>query len=153
MRVVSSLEAARAALYELSRSGVVRAVPNEATTAITGESCSPLAGEPHRPCDGVGGARAPIRLSSPPYAACHAGVGYYRALVAALRAEFPSVDFTFTLCCGDDAAIAHEALAMGLRHVLCGCNDGQFAQLCAAAAGIGATVSRPAMAPGCDKSA
>jgi hypothetical protein len=60
-----------------------------------------------------------LALISPPFAACHAGVNYYRALVAALRDEFPQEAFTFTLCCGDDHAIAYDARAMGFTHVRC----------------------------------
>ena len=60
-----------------------------------------------------------IQLCSPPFAACYAGVNYYRHLVDALAAEFPEVPFEFTLCCGDDAAIAHDARRLGFTHVLC----------------------------------
>ncbi|MDX2095095.1 MAG: endonuclease domain-containing protein [Alphaproteobacteria bacterium] len=122
---------------------VAQPVPHQAVMAITGESCSPPAGEPHRPRDGVGGAHEPIRLSSPPYAACHAGVSYWRALRDALREEFPAVDFTLTLCCGDDAAIAHDALSMGFTSLLCDCSTGQFAALHAVAEQVGATLQRP----------
>ena len=59
------------------------------------------------------------QLISPPYAACHAGVNYYRHLVDALAAEFPDVDFEFTLDCGDDPAIAYEARCMGFTSVQC----------------------------------
>lgn len=82
-------------------------------------------------------------LSTPAYAACHAGVNYYRALLDALKAEFPARDFSFTLCCGDDAAIAYDALTMGFREVLCDCADGQFAVLSASAQAMGARVLRP----------
>ena len=62
---------------------------------------------------------APLSLCSPPYAACHAGVNYYRHLVDALAAEFPELPFTFTLCCGDDAAIAYDARRLGFTHTAC----------------------------------
>lgn len=68
-------------------------------------------------------------LASPPYAACHAGVNYYRALVAQLRTEFPDTPFTFTLCCGDDAAIAHDALRLGFTRIRCDCSEPMRAQL------------------------
>lgn len=55
-------------------------------------------------------------LCSPAYGACHSGVGYYVALIEALQAEWPE-PFTFTVCCGDDAAQAHHAMAMGLKHI------------------------------------
>jgi hypothetical protein len=59
-------------------------------------------------------------LASPEFAACHAGVHYYRAMLDTLKHEFPQRDFTFSLCCGDDAAIAHDAKRMGFTHVRVG---------------------------------
>lgn len=56
-------------------------------------------------------------LISPPFAACHAGVGFYAAMVKELKKEFPA--FELTLCCGDDAAIAHDALRLGFTRVVC----------------------------------
>ena len=79
-------------------------------------------------------------LASPPFAACHAGVNYYRKLLDALQGE----DFTFTLCCGDDAAIAHDALRLGFTSIRCDCPDAQFVQLQAMASGVGAKVARQA---------
>ncbi len=74
----------------------------------------------------VSGAKA---LESLPFAACHAGVGYYEALREQLLAEFPDVDFTFTLCCGDDPAIAHEAIRRGFTSIRCICSDAVRAKL------------------------
>lgn len=73
--------------------------------------------------NGLEEARAALRdgvrgLVSPPYAACHAGVGYYAELIEQLRAEFPDTAFTFTVCCGTDAAIAHDALRLGLTSIV-----------------------------------
>ncbi len=82
------------------------------------------------------------QLISPPYAACHAGVGYYRALVAQLRAEFPETDFTFTLCCGDDPAMAHDALRMGFMSIVCDCSDAVFNELSAMASQRGAVIAQ-----------
>ena len=81
-------------------------------------------------------------LQSPPFAACHAGVNYYRALLDQLRAEFPGTAFTFTLCCGEDPAIAHDALRLGFTSILCDCSDGMLAQLQAIAGEMGAVVTR-----------
>jgi hypothetical protein len=83
-----------------------------------------------------------VTLMSPPYAACHAGVGYYRAMLAQLRETFPDAAFTFTLCCGDDPAIAHDALRLGFTSVLCDCGDAVFVELSAVAAQSGATLQR-----------
>lgn len=60
-----------------------------------------------------------IQLVSPPYAACHAGMGYYAAMLQQLREEFSTQAFTFWVCCGDDAATAHAALKSGLMHLIC----------------------------------
>ena len=68
-------------------------------------------------------------LESPPFAACHAGVGYYEALREQLAAEFPNIDFTFILCCGDDAAIAHEAIRRGFTSIRCVCKPEVQAKL------------------------
>ena len=83
-----------------------------------------------------------MHLCSPPFAACHAGVNYYVALVDALRREFPQVDFIFTLCCGADAAIAHDALRMGFRSIRCECDERIFAELTHIAAARGASIMR-----------
>ncbi len=61
----------------------------------------------------------PLHLCSAPGAACYAGVNYFRALVAALASEFPAAAFTFTLDCGDDAAVAQEAYRLGFTQVRC----------------------------------
>ncbi len=82
------------------------------------------------------------QLESSPYAACHAGVHYYAALVEQLRGEFPAQPFTFTLCCGDDPAIAHDALRMGLSLIRIQCSEGIWAQLHAIATQQGAVITR-----------
>jgi hypothetical protein len=87
----------------------------------------------------AGGERA---LTSPYAAACHAGVNYYRAMLQQLRSEFPTIDFLFTLCCGADAAIAHDALRLGFTSVRCDCGDAVFTQLQSLAAACGATIQR-----------
>jgi hypothetical protein len=76
-----------------------------------------------------------------PYAACYAGVNYYRAMLDQLHAEFPDCAFTFTLCCGDNAAIAHDALRLGFTSIRCHCADALLQPLHAAAAMVGAVMS------------
>lgn len=98
-----------------------------------------------RTVNGLEEARAALRsgahaLQSPPFAACHAGVGYYQALLAQLKSEFPAADFTFTLCCGDDPAMAHDALRMGFTSIHCQASGAVMAELQAVAAGCGATI-------------
>ena len=79
-------------------------------------------------------------LQSPAYAACHAGVGYYAALVNALSEDYP--DMEFLLCCGDDPAVAHEAMRHGFRAVRCRCEPSAYARLEAIAQGQGARLQR-----------
>lgn len=81
-----------------------------------------------------------LALESPPFAACHAGVGYYHAILKLLVAENPGVHFTFTLCCGGDAALAYEALQMGFTHVRCDPPSAQAAALRQAAHAAGAHI-------------
>jgi hypothetical protein len=77
-------------------------------------------------------------LESPPFAACHAGVGYYAALLQRLREEFPDISFTFVVCCGDDPAIAHEALRQGIVDVRAHVAPAMANKLQAIADGMGA---------------
>ncbi len=79
-------------------------------------------------------------LISEPFAACYAGVNYFQVMLKQLRDETP--DFSFALCCGDDAAIAHDALRMGFADVICDCGDGQFMELQAIATLTNTTIRR-----------
>ena len=88
---------------------------------------------------GHGHGAGATELCSPAYAACHAGTGYYRALIAQLEAEF-SQPFTLCVCCGDDPAIAHEALRLGLQHIRYQGSARMLEQLRAIAAELGAVV-------------
>ena len=88
----------------------------------------------------LGEAEYSLHLISPPYAACHAGVGYYLALINLLRAEFPDKPFTFTVCCGRDAAIAHDALRLGMKSIVCEAAPPMLAKLQQIAAACGAEV-------------
>lgn len=95
--------------------------------------------------NGLEEARAALRngareLASPPFGGCHAGVGYYAALIEQLRLEFPESDFTFTVCCGNDPAIAHDALRMGLSPVVCAVVPEMFEKLDGIAKKLGATL-------------
>jgi hypothetical protein len=55
-----------------------------------------------------------LTLRSAPGAAGYAGAGWFAALVAALRAEFPGADIAASLDCGDAAGDAMAGLACGL---------------------------------------
>jgi len=58
-------------------------------------------------------AGAEIRLLTPPGGAHYAGPGFYAELARQAAAEHPRARFRFTLDCGDDAALALEALGAG----------------------------------------
>ena len=59
-----------------------------------------------------------MTLLSAPGAPSYAGVGWWRALVAAARAEFPALDPPDVLDCGDAPGRALEALSAGCRVVV-----------------------------------
>lgn len=95
---------------------------------------------------GLEAARAALRagaseLESPAYAACHAGVNYWHHLIQIVRAEFPG-DWHFLLCCGEDPAIAHEALRLGFKRIRLQANEGMLAELHEIAAASDAQILR-----------
>lgn len=57
-------------------------------------------------------------LLSAPGAPSYAGAAWWRALVAAARAEFPALDPPDVLDCGDAPGRALEALSLGCRMVV-----------------------------------
>lgn len=59
----------------------------------------------------------PVELVSPPGAALFHGVGWWKALAAILRAEFPDASFTARLDCGPAPGLALAALRVGVTHV------------------------------------
>ncbi len=60
----------------------------------------------------------PVTLMSGEGAALYAGCGWWRALVAAARAEFPQVPIVDLLDCVDASGQALAALRIGLRHLI-----------------------------------
>lgn len=54
-------------------------------------------------------------IITPDNAGAVAGVGYWHAIQQTLEMEFPDTPFTLWVCCGDNAAIAHDALRVGLN--------------------------------------
>lgn len=55
-----------------------------------------------------------VFLCSPPGASSWLGAGYWSALQQRARQEFPGVDFTLALDCGDSAGDVMAALRMGV---------------------------------------
>jgi hypothetical protein len=60
----------------------------------------------------------PVTLLSGEGAALYAGCGWWRALAAAARAEFPQVPFSDFLDCADASGQALAALRIGLRDLI-----------------------------------
>jgi hypothetical protein len=60
----------------------------------------------------------PITLLSGEAAALYAGCGWWRAMTAAARAEFPHVATADFLDCADASGHALAALRIGLRHLI-----------------------------------
>ena len=79
-------------------------------------------------------------LLSPPSAACQAGVNYYVVMIEKLRKEFPHSPFAFHVCCGSNAAIAHDALRLGLRSIVFQGTPEMIKKITAIADGLGASV-------------
>jgi hypothetical protein len=59
----------------------------------------------------------PVTVMSAPGAALSLGVGYFAALIATLRREFPAVAATAVLDCGDAPGLALAALRHGVEGV------------------------------------
>lgn len=59
----------------------------------------------------------PVLLASAPAAGCHAGGGWFVALVARARALVPEVEATAVLDCADQPGMALAALRAGVRDI------------------------------------
>jgi hypothetical protein len=59
----------------------------------------------------------PVTIMSAPGAALSLGVGYFAALIATLRREYPAVAATAVLDCGDAPGLALAALRHGIEGV------------------------------------
>lgn len=100
---------------------------------------------------GIGDVRAalapqrPVILLSATGAALYAGVGWWMALVALGRAEFPDAMITDLLDCADAPGRAMEALRAGQQHIRLDPGPA-WARVAAAGRSVGATVhaNRPA---------
>jgi hypothetical protein len=57
-------------------------------------------------------------LASPPDAAIQYGVLFYVKLAEALAAEYPDLKPVIALDCGDRADLAHDAMRLGLKHIV-----------------------------------
>jgi hypothetical protein len=82
----------------------------------------------------------PVTLLSGEAAALYAGCGWWRALVAAARAEFPQVPIADLLDCADASGQALAALRVGLRHLILTPDAPGRARVAKIVAGLGGTL-------------
>lgn len=83
-----------------------------------------------------------MTLESPPGAAGYQGVGWWRALVAALADDFPHQAFEAVLDCGSAPGHALEALRAGVKAVRLDAPPEMLAALDEIAAAVGGLVLR-----------
>lgn len=86
----------------------------------------------------------PVTLLSAPGAAGYAGIGWWRALVAAARAAEPDAVADDVLDCGELAGIAVAALHAGCPAIVFTGSEAQAARLAALAGVCGARMLRAA---------
>ncbi len=77
-----------------------------------------------------------LELVTPPDSGCLAGVGYWQEVQRLLRAEFSDFHVALFVDCGANAAIAHDALRLGLD-VVVDVTPAMLAKLAAIAEGQG----------------
>jgi hypothetical protein len=84
-----------------------------------------------------------VRLLSAAGAGCHAGGGWFRALVEAGRREHPGVRFTAVLDCADRPGAALDALRAGVADVALAAPPDVLERVGAIAAVLGARLHAP----------
>lgn len=84
-----------------------------------------------------------VTLASAPGAAGHAGAGWWVALAAALRAEFPEVPFVPVLDCGEAPGHVLAAIRMGCSDIAFSGPDDVTDRLSDIAAQVGARIHPP----------
>jgi hypothetical protein len=92
----------------------------------------------------LAGARAPVLFVSPPGSAASLGLGYFSALVEAMRAEFPQIAIDAVIDCGDEPGRALAALRMGFKIVALRGHPRARAAVAAIARALGARLLRHA---------
>jgi hypothetical protein len=92
----------------------------------------------------------PVLLASAPAAGCYAGPGWFAALVAAARAEFPDLAVEAELDCADQPGAALGALRAGIARVRFHGGDEAAARLREIAGVLGAAVETAPSPEGLD---
>jgi hypothetical protein len=83
-----------------------------------------------------------VHLLTPPGGADYAGAAFYAEIVRIAAAERPAATYRLTLDCGDDAALAIDALAAGWTSLVLAARPKARAKVGDIASRFGATVSR-----------
>jgi hypothetical protein len=91
-----------------------------------------------------------VTLASAPDAGISAGPGWFKAVVELARGEFPAVELSCVLDCGDAAGMVLAALRQGLPRVLFTGSAGAAARLADIAAQCGAVLERGPLEPKLD---
>jgi hypothetical protein len=92
----------------------------------------------------------PVTLASAPGAGLYAGPGWFKAVIAVARSEFPAVACACVLDCGDEPGMVLAALRHGLKRVRFDGPDAVAARLADIAAQRGAAIERGALEPALD---
>jgi hypothetical protein len=91
-----------------------------------------------------------VTLASAPGAGIYAGPGWFKAAVGIASSEYPAVEFTSVLDCGDEAGTVLAALRHGVSRVRYDGPDAVAARLADIAGQSGATIERGALEPALD---
>jgi hypothetical protein len=83
--------------------------------------------------------RVPIRVESAPGAAGYAGAGWWAAMIAAARHEYPEVEAVCVLDCGEEPGRALGAIRQGVEAIRCRARPKARARLKALAEAAGVT--------------
>lgn len=92
----------------------------------------------------------PVTLASAPGAGIYAGPGWFKAAIGIASSEYPAVEFTSVLDCGDEAGIVLAALRHGVSRVRFDGPDSVAARLADIAGQCGAVIERGALEPALD---
>ena len=95
-------------------------------------------------CRAASAAGAAVEIRSAPGAAGTIGPAWFAALVSELRAEFPGLDLTGVLDCGDAPGHALAALRQGIGHIRFIGRGRAHARLASIAEASGAVLAGPA---------
>lgn len=101
-------------------------------------------GQARAACRAGAAAGAAVEIRSLPGAAGVIGPAWFAAMLGALRAEFPGLDLTGVLDCGDAPGHALAALRQGIRHIRFSGRGRARARLAAIADACGAELMGPA---------